>query len=1003
MSPVPEKPVFCYNCFQEKSEAEGPCPYCGFDLAENEKKFPVALRAGTVLNDRYIIGRVLGQGGFGITYLALDTQLNAKVAIKEFMPGEIATRQGTTVSVLAENRSEEFAYGAERFQEEARTLAKFIGNPNIAGVSSYFDENDTSYFVMDYIEGISFKTYIANHGGKISVEETLNVMIPVLRALTAVHAEGFIHRDVTPDNIYITKDGMVKLLDFGSARYSIGDKSKSLDVILKVGYAPKEQYIRRSRQGPFTDVYSCAACFYAAITGFLPPESLERLDHDELVPISQCGIDIPEYLDKAILKGLAVQPEDRFQSAAEFLDAIEQQQIVEVPVSGGAAAPATAGGQLDALIAKIRQKPKLYGAIAAAAVVVLVALTTLTGGGGSGRGGGDLLPTEVPSITIAGQEYSTDEKNLDLQGMGLTDADIQDLKYMVNLYSLNLRENNITDVSCLTELPRLESLQLSDNSITDLSPLADMTELIDLYVNGNDITDLSPLAEMTQMRYIDVGNNPNLTDLSPLSGMTELENINFQNVPVTDFSFLSGMTELENLNFNAVPAGADLSPLANLSKVKSLYIQGSDAPIGDLSFLSGMTGLQDLYIYGVFEELTLPDLSGLTQLTMLQIYPSTDYVLPEVDLSPLQGVTSLQSLTLNVNTTAALDLTPLAGMTEMRELTLNSESTAPMDLSPLSGMTSMQSLSIRGNIQSTAPLLGMADMQTLSLSNNDNTLTDLSGLANMSKVQELRLSVGNVQDFSPLAGMTGLRTLSLNGDYYTDSLDFLKGMTQLQELDIYTSGEIRVQDLTAFTDLTALTALRLDTTGLTSLHGLEGLTKLQELNLSGTYASYPDLDPLANLTQLQTLRLPSYDADYDDFKSFNIDALANLKNLQDLQISGTPDSLEGLRGLTNLQTLNINGASGYAGPALDLSPLGTLTSLTDLQISNFRALNNDLTALGNLTSLRDLWVSVGSYQEKVRSIAPLGNLTNLTQLSVYNTVDGIDTSMVSFVPDLYIG
>ena len=981
MSPVPEKPVFCYNCFQEKSEAEGPCPHCGFDLEENEKKFPVALRAGTVLNDRYIIGRVLGQGGFGITYLALDTQLNAKVAIKEFMPGEIATRQGTTVSVLAENRSEEFAYGAERFQEEARTLAKFIGNPNIAGVSSYFDENDTSYFVMDYIEGISFKTYIANHGGKISVEETLNVMIPVLRALTAVHAEGFIHRDVTPDNIYITKDGMVKLLDFGSARYSIGDKSKSLDVILKVGYAPKEQYIRRSRQGPFTDVYSCAACFYAAITGFLPPESLERLDHDELVPISQCGIDIPEYLDKAILKGLAVQPEDRFQSAAEFLDAIEQQQIVEVPVSGGAAAPSTAGGQLDALIAKIRQKPKLYGAIAAAAVVVLVALTTLTGGGGSGRGGGDLLPTEVPSITIAGQEYSTDEQNLDLRGMGLTDADIQDLRYMVNLYSLDLGENNITDISCLEGLPRLENLYLRDNNITDLTPLADMT----------------------QMYYIDVSGNPNLTDLSPLSGMTKLKGVDFQDVPVTDFSFLSGMTELENLNFNAVPAGADLSPLANLSKVKSLYIQGSDAPIGDLSFLSGMTGLQDLYIYGVFEELTLPDLSGLTQLTMLQIYPSTDYVLPEVDLSPLEGVTSLQSLTLNVNTTAALDLTPLAGMTEMRELTLNSESTAPMDLSPLSGMTSMQSLSIRGNIQSTAPLLGMADMQTLSLSNNDNTLTDLSGLANMSKVQELRLSVGNVQDFSPLAGMTGLRTLSLNGDYYTDSLDFLKGMTQLQELDIYTSGEIRVQDLTAFTDLTALTALRLDTTGLTSLHGLEGLTKLQELNFSGTYASYPDLDPLANLTQLQTLRLPSYDADYDDFKSFNIDALANLKNLQDLQISGTPDSLEGLRGLTNLQTLNINGASGYAGPALDLSPLGTLTSLTDLQISNFRALNNDLTALGNLTSLRDLWVSVGSYQEKVRSIAPLGNLTNLTQLSVYNTVDGIDTSMVSFVPDLYIG
>ena len=356
-----EKTVLCYNCFQEKETQEGPCPYCGFDLAENEKKFPVALRAGTVLNGRYIVGRVLGQGGFGITYLAWDTKLEARVAVKEFMPNEIATRVGTTVSVAVESRTQDFTYGAERFQEEARTLAKFMGQPNIAGVTDYFDENDTSYFVMDYIEGISFKTYIANHGGKVSIEEALNVMIPVLRALTAVHAEGFIHRDVTPDNIYITKDGQVKLLDFGSARYSIGDKSKSLDVVLKVGYAPKEQYIRRSRQGPYTDVYSCAACLYAAITGFLPPESLERLDEDTLVPISQCGIDIPEYLDKAILKGLAVQPEDRFQSAAEFLDAIESQRVVEVPVSGGAAAPAP-GPE------KKKIKPALIAGLAAVVV-----------------------------------------------------------------------------------------------------------------------------------------------------------------------------------------------------------------------------------------------------------------------------------------------------------------------------------------------------------------------------------------------------------------------------------------------------------------------------------------------------------------------------------------------------------------------------------------------------------------------------------------------------------
>ncbi|MBM6682241.1 hypothetical protein H6B31_16670, partial [Pseudoflavonifractor capillosus] len=144
------------------------------------------------------------------------------------------------------------------------------------------------------------------------------------------------------------------------------------------GYAPKEQYIRRSRQGPFTDVYSCAACFYAALTGFLPPEALERLDHDELVPVSQCGVDIPEYLDKAILKGLAVQPEDRFQSAEEFLNAIESQQVVELP-QAGAAQPAAP--------TKKKLSPVLIGGVAAAVIAVAVGFGIAIGGNSSGSGG----------------------------------------------------------------------------------------------------------------------------------------------------------------------------------------------------------------------------------------------------------------------------------------------------------------------------------------------------------------------------------------------------------------------------------------------------------------------------------------------------------------------------------------------------------------------------------------------------------------------------------------
>jgi len=661
--------AICYNCFQEKPDADGLCPHCGFDLAENEKKFPVALRAGTVLNDRYIIGRVLGQGGFGITYLALDTQLNAKVAIKEFMPGEIATRVGgTTVSVMMDTKSEEFAYGAERFQEEARTLAKFIGNPNIAAVTSYFDENDTSYFVMDYIEGISFKTYIANHGGKISVEETLNVMIPVLRALTAVHAEGFIHRDVTPDNIYITKDGIVKLLDFGSARYSIGDKSKSLDVILKVGYAPKEQYIRRSRQGPFTDVYSCAACFYAAISGFLPPESLERMDEDTLVPISQCGIEIPEYLDKAILKGLAVQPEDRFQNAAEFLDAIESQQVVEVP--GTVPATPTVGGQVDALLENVKQRPKFYAAIAAAAVILLLAAGMLSGGPSAPDDAGEPLPVveneEIPEqpelpepepepvmLTIAGEEHSSNDTYLSLWQVELTAEDIENICQMQDLEELSIYEcYSDDDFAFLPRLTSLKSLDWTLNNGEQLANLTDCTQLTSLRIGWGDGTlitsNLDFLAGMTDLESLDL-HVYGLEDTSALANLTKLTHFTIAGGQIhADMSVLAGMTEMVDLQINSSNIRSSYPPYD-----KNGYV----AP--DLGFLANMSKLESAFLY--FQE-NVNSIAGLEGAVNLR---DLDMTVGSVSsLEPFASLTSLRKLELDVSA-SNLSLEPLRGLEKL--------------------------------------------------------------------------------------------------------------------------------------------------------------------------------------------------------------------------------------------------------------------------------------------------------------------------------------------------
>ena len=552
----------CYNCFKEIPEGNGPCPYCGFDLSENVKKYPVALRAGTVLNDRYLIGRVLGQGGFGITYLAWDESLKARVAVKEYMPNDMAARVGTTVSVAMKSRAEDFTYGLERFQEEARTLAKFMGQPNIAGVTDYFDENDTSYFVMDYIEGISFKTYIANQGGKVSVQEALDVMIPVLRALTAVHAEGFIHRDVTPDNIYITKDGNVKLLDFGSARYSLGDKSKSLDVILKIGYAPKEQYTRRGRQGPYTDVYSCAACLYAAITGYLPPESLERLDQDTLVPPSQTGVEIPLYLERAILKGLAVQPEDRFQTAGEFLEALESQRVVELPGGQGN------DQQVQGSQAQQKKSPltKIAGAAAGAALVfaavaLIVSRNPSAGSGGEGGSIQENAAQEVSAATvlIAGEEYPSNLEELDLTGKGLSDGDLASLGQMTELKSLNLEGNpEISDLTPLSGLTNLEHLELpSSSQISDLSPLSGLTSL----------TSLSTMESTGSQQPVS-----QIQDYSPLAGLTGLKELSLSVTNISDFSFLEGMKELETLRLMGSMVTGNLTFAKGLTNLKELRV-----------------------------------------------------------------------------------------------------------------------------------------------------------------------------------------------------------------------------------------------------------------------------------------------------------------------------------------------------------------------------------------------------------------------------------------------
>ena len=313
---------------QEKGDAEV-CPYCGY----REGTPPLAphyLRPGTVLAGKYLVWRGLGHGGFGTTYIARDQVLGIKLAIKEYLPQDCASRApGSNMVVpFSGDGAKRFADGLESFLQEARTLARFDGSPNIVGVRDFFTENGTAYLVMNYLEGITLKQYLVRSGGKpVPFEKMLGILLPVMDALRTVHAAGLLHRDGSPDNIFLTTSGQVTLIDFGAARQSMNlnvqnVQQQSVSVILKPGYAPEEQYRSHGRQGPWTDIYALGATMYRTLTGRIPPEALDRLENDTLVPPSKLGIRIPAYAEAAILRAMAVHAENRFQTVDEFRAAL---------------------------------------------------------------------------------------------------------------------------------------------------------------------------------------------------------------------------------------------------------------------------------------------------------------------------------------------------------------------------------------------------------------------------------------------------------------------------------------------------------------------------------------------------------------------------------------------------------------------------------------------------------------------------------------------------------
>lgn len=307
----------CIGCMELLGDNEVECSHCGL----NQRKYnpiPRCLGVGSELKERYVTGKVLGEGAFGITYMGWDKRLNISVAIKEFFPCDMVSRDvicgaNNAVYLYESKKKKSYQKLLDKFYYEAQCLSRFNQIDGIVSVLDFFYENNTAYIVMEYIDGISLKQYIHDNG-KMDIKTVLNKMEPVLKAMEQVHNAGLVHRDISPDNIMYRKDGSLVLIDFGAARVRNVDMTRTMTIMFKRGYSPQEQYRCMGKWGAYTDIYSLSATMYYMLTGVTPTDAVIRALGDELVPLKGA----PEC--QVIMTGMAVNANERWQTVGEFIE-----------------------------------------------------------------------------------------------------------------------------------------------------------------------------------------------------------------------------------------------------------------------------------------------------------------------------------------------------------------------------------------------------------------------------------------------------------------------------------------------------------------------------------------------------------------------------------------------------------------------------------------------------------------------------------------------------------
>ena len=967
------------------------------------------LPAGTLVADRYEILEVIGQGGFGITYKAYDSVLDVPVAIKEYYPSGIASRyheQSLDVQVGGSENRRLFEEGKKKFLEEARILARFSEDPNVVGVRNFFEDNQTVYIVMQYLQGESLKEYIEKNG-KISFDEAYRLLRPVMQSLGRIHAAGLIHRDISPSNLIRMRTGKVKLIDFGTAREYSTDGDKSLSIVLKPGYAPAEQYQTHGLQGPWTDVYALCASIYKLITEITPENSLNRMVNDEVRLPSECGAEISAAQEEVLMQGLAVRESDRIRSMEILEEKCEaasripdRQNDVTLPIDD----ERTVMGPSEAFTFE-NDRPKVPSQMPAHEQQVSFGhtekpvpersnaaspLTQKAVDSGrsnaaspqiqeavdSGRSNAASPLTQEAVDSDRSNAFSPQTQNaVDSGRSNVASPQIQEAVDSDRQFGrAQAGKNEKAPAGRKTRAekkpsdPRGKASSRKGSRIGLKPVLLCILAAVCLFAfvflrsngtGGGEASDWLDGKQRVSFRSNDESLTIKKSMLNEINRNSKVASLYFYNCVISDdvIARLASMKRISDVTFSDCTGFSTLSPLSKMTPLRSLTLDGPivDAPVidGSALFPTDMPQLTkfDLESYSLKNGFDF--LEHFTGLEELQIF--------SVDLGGescrLPENPALQTASITYTDLSGVDLSALGNEPNLAFLRLNDDQLT--SLSFLRTASALENVSAENNLLTS--LDGLQDKDSLSnLYVENNQIKDISALKTCKNLQDFSASNNQIGDISPLEGCSELYNLQLGNNQISD-ISPLEGCTKLQALNL---NKNQIQDAGPLSNCTELISLNLNRNRISDLSCLSGCTKIRDLDFRRNAVS--DLGFCENMLNLTLLRA-------SENQISSLDGLDNVTQLAEVRLDKNQISDISMlsKNAEHLETavLDDNQIS-------DLSPLKPCTSLKGLSVNN-----NQLTTLTGLEDCTKLSFLSAS-GNKISNITPLRSCTELYTLDL---------------------